>query len=268
MAHSMDQDAYLAVIREQSERFLEALSGVPLDARVPSCDGWTAADLLWHLGEVQHTWAQVAAGADGDAVAVPPRPDGVAELRRFVATAGTELLAALAGRPADAPCWSWHPAGGSLGWLARRQAHEALIHRVDAQLTAGLDVRPPAVELAADGVDEVLGVFVDGVPDRGEFTPDGVTVDLRVTNGPGVWRLTLGRFRDRSPRSGDEVDVDAASVQRVTGTDPHPVELLVAGHAWDLDRWLWGRGTVEPLVVDGDPAVLERVRALLADATQ
>lgn len=268
MAHSMDQDAYLAVIREQSERFLEALVGVPLDERVPSCGGWTAGDLMWHLGEVQHTWAQVAAGAAGEDVATPPRPDGAAELRRFVATAGTELLAALAARPADAACWSWHPAGGSIGWVARRQAHEALIHRVDAQLTAGLDVRPPAVELAADGVDEVLGVFVDGVPDWGTFAPDGVAADLRVTNAEGAWRLTLGRFRGTSPRSGEPVDVDAAAVRRVTADDPHPVDLLVAGHAWDLDRWLWGRGPVDALVVEGDPAVLERVRRLLAGATQ
>ena len=163
----MDHDAFLAVIREQSERFLEAFNGVAADAPVPSCDGWSAADLLWHLAEVQHFWAVVAAGAPGDDVVEPARPDEVAELRALGARSGTELLSALASRDGSTACWSWHPDGGTLAWVARRQAHEALVHRVDAELTAGLDVRPPSVELAVDGVDEVLTVFVDGVPDWG-----------------------------------------------------------------------------------------------------
>lgn len=268
LEHGPDHEVYLVVIREQSERFLEALVGVPADAPVPSCDGWTAADLLWHLGEVQHFWARVAAGEAGDDVVPPARPADDVALRRFVATAGTELLAALAARPADAPAWSWHPDGGTLAWVARRQAHEALVHRVDAELTAGLVVRPPGAEVAVDGVDEVLRVFVDGVPEWGAFTPDGVAVVMRATNAPGAWRLELGRFAGAHPVSGEAVGLDAAAVTRVSEDDPRPGELLVVGRAWDLDRWLWGRGPVDALEVDGDPAVLARLRQLLRDATQ
>src|SRR5665648_487518 len=112
----MDHDAFLAVIREQSERFLEALKGVQADAPVPSCDGWSADDLLWHLAEVQHFWAEVAAGAPGDDIVEPPRPKDVAELRALGARSGTELLSALASRDGSTPCWSWHPDGGTLGW--------------------------------------------------------------------------------------------------------------------------------------------------------
>src|SRR5665648_898810 len=99
----MDHDAFLAVIREQSERFLEALKGVQADAPVPSCDGWSADDLLWHLAEVQHFWAEVAAGAPGDDIVEPPRPKDVAE-----------LLSALASRGGSTPCWSWHPDGADV----------------------------------------------------------------------------------------------------------------------------------------------------------
>lgn len=268
MGHAMDQDAYLAVIREQSERFLEALVAVPVDAPVPSCAGWTAGELLWHLGEVQHFWARVAAGESGDDVVTPARPDDEVALRRFVATAGTELLAALAGHPADGAVWSWHPDGGTVAWVARRQAHEALVHRVDAELTAGRDVRPPAVELAVDGIDELLGVFVDGVPRWGAFTRDGVDVALRVTNGLGAWRLGLGRFTGVRPSTGAAVDLDAAAVERVGEDDARPADLLVAGRAWDLDRWLWGRGPIDPLRVDGPPELVARLRALVAEATQ
>jgi uncharacterized protein (TIGR03083 family) len=250
---------------------------------VPTCDGWTAGDLLWHLGEVQHTWAHVVAGAGADDVVVPDRPGDPAALRTFVATAGTELLAALAARPADAPAWSGQPGsrhpgsrypdsgrpdGGTPAWVARRQAHEALVHRVDAELTAGLDVRPPAVEVAVDGVDEVLGVFVDGATSRGTFTPDGATVALRTTNAPGTWRVELRRFAGVGPQNGEAVHLDAAAVARVPDDDPRPAELLVAGRAWDLDRWLWGRGPTDVLDVDGDQALLARLRRLLADATR
>ena len=264
----MEHEAHLAVIREESERFLDAPSGVAADTPVPSCPGWVASDLLFHLGEVQHFWARVASGAAGDDVPDPERPADVVGLRRFVATSGTELLAALVDRDPEAPAWSWHPDGGTLRWVARRQAHEALVHRVDAELTAGRDVRPPSVELAADGVDEVLRVFVDGVPPWGTFAPDGVGVTVRCTNAPGAWRLDLGRFVGISPESGSAYDLDAASVAVVADDDPRPAELLVAGRAWDLDQWLWGRGPVEALDVDGSPELLERLRALLRDATQ
>jgi len=267
----MDHDAFLAVIREQSERFLEALNGVQADAPVPSCDGWSADDLLWHLAEVQHFWAKVAAGAPGDDIVEPPRPDEVAELRALGARCGTELLSALASRDGSTPCWSWHPDGGTLAWVARRQAHEALVHRVDAQLTAGLDVRPPSVELAVDGVDEVLTVFVDGVPDWGSFTPDGTRVRLTCTNAPAAWELALGRLTGTGPESGTHHDLDAGQVRRLSagGDASEPsADLTISGRAWDLDRWLWGRGGLEALAVTGDAALVERVRELLVGATQ
>jgi uncharacterized protein (TIGR03083 family) len=260
----MEHQSFVAAIREQSERFLNVLRGVDADAPVPSCAGWTAADLLWHLGEVQHLWAEVARGAAHDDVVPPDRPDDVASLRKLVATSGTELLGALADRePAD-ECWSWHPDGGSIGWLARRQAHEALIHRVDAELTAGVDVRPPAKKLALDGVDEVLRVFIGGVPDWGEFAPDGQRVLLTSTNLPGRWALELGRFTGTGPESGNAHDLGAALL--VDGSADADAE--VAGHAWDLVLWLWGRGGTEHLGITGRTDLVDRVRALAAEATQ
>ncbi|MDO9633218.1 MAG: hypothetical protein Q7I92_15065, partial [Humidesulfovibrio sp.] len=162
-------------------------------------------------------------------------------------------------------CWSWHPDGGSIGWLARRQAHEALIHRVDAELTADLDVRPPSAELALDGVDEVLRMHLDGVPGWGTFTPDGLRVRLTSTNLTGSWVLALGRFTGTGPDS-VEHDLDAAAL--TDGADPGSVDAEVAGHAWDLDRWLWGRGDAEHLEISGRPELADRVRVLAAEVTQ
>ena len=70
----VDHDGHLRALQDQSARFLQALEGVPHEAEVPSCPGWTAADLLWHLAEVQQSWTLVAHGADLEDHEEPPRP--------------------------------------------------------------------------------------------------------------------------------------------------------------------------------------------------
>lgn len=265
MEHTaIEHTAYVQAVREQSEHFLEALAGVDPATPVPSCDGWTAADLLWHLGEVQHFWAQVTRGASPDEVTTEDRPADDA-LPDFVARAGTALVLALAERAPSDTAWSWHDDGGTVAWIARRQAHEALVHRVDAELTAGRDVSPPPVTLAVDGVDEMLRVMVDGVPGWGEFVPDGATVRIAAESGD-TWVLALGRFLGTSPDSGTSYDLDAAAV--LAEDDGGADTLVVSGSAWDLDLWLWGRGGTESLQVEGDPALTRRVRELFAEATQ
>lgn len=263
----MEHTAYLDTIRDETQRFLEALAAVPGDTPVPSCRGWAADDLAWHLAEVQHFWAEVVStGQDGDHVVAPERPTSTAELAELAARSGTELLAALAARSPQDRCWSWHDDGGSVGWVGRRQAHEVLVHRVDAELTAGRAVTPPSAELAVDGVDEVLRVMVDGVPAWGTFTPDGLTVRFVSTNVPATWVLALGRFTGTGPDSGTEYDLDAAALLHEDGGGVDA--LTLEGPAWDLDRWLWGRGDLAGVAVSGDPALVERLRALVADATQ
>ena len=57
-----------------------------------------------------------------------------------------------------------------MGFVRRRQAHEALIHRIDAELTAGRRT-PVDPLLGADGVDEALRVMYGGVPGVGQVHP-------------------------------------------------------------------------------------------------
>ncbi|HOQ54008.1 MAG TPA: maleylpyruvate isomerase N-terminal domain-containing protein [Micropruina sp.] len=72
---------HTAVIATETQRFSVAIEGADPDAPVPTCPGWTVADLAWHLTEVHAFWAEIlrsGAVTDDDQEAVeqakPERP--------------------------------------------------------------------------------------------------------------------------------------------------------------------------------------------------
>lgn len=262
----MEPIDYRAVVSAQSARFGDVLAGTALDAPVPSCPDWTAADLTWHLAEVQHFWSAIVGGLLPDPDLVPDlvRPDDteLVDLQRRQAAA---LLEAFTRRAPDDACWSWADDGGTVGWILRRQAHEVIVHRVDAELTAGREVTEMAPTIATDTVDELVTVMVDGVQDWGTFTTDGATLDLHATDVDRRWRLRFGRFTGTSPTSGRTYDLDAAGR---TAVDASHADGEISGNAWLLARWGWGRGDLADLSVTGDPVLAQRLRTVIADGTQ
>ena len=154
--------------------------------------------------------------------------------------------------------------------MLRRQAHEALVHRVDAEQTAGLPVGDPGIALAVDGVDEMLGVMVSGLPPWATFAPDGQRVRLLATDAGREWVMAFGRFHGTSPSTGRVYDEECAEL--VGGApwegEDQDVTATVAGAAWDLELWLWGRGSLDGLARDGDQAAIDRLRAVVAESTQ
>jgi uncharacterized protein (TIGR03083 family) len=262
---------YAEVIRRESARVADVLAQAGLTAQVPACPDWSAADLAYHLGEVQDFWSQIVGNAPAgpdDATDTERRPDD--ELVPFLRTRTQALVDALAAHdPAD-ECWSWSAAGGTVGWVLRRQAHEALVHRVDAEQAAGVPVGDPGPSLAADGVDELLGVMVSGLPTWAGFTPDGQRVRLLATDAGREWVMAFGRFHGTSPTTGKEYDEECAEL--VGGApwegEDDDVTATVSGTAWDLELWLWGRGGPAGLQRDGDAAALDRLRAVIVESTQ
>lgn len=256
---------HLASLRADSDRFLEVIrSGEPV-APVPSCPGWRLADLGWHLTEVQYFWACIVEGALAEPGEVAPlqRPADD-ELADTFARHTARLADALAARSPDDACWSWHAAGGSVGWVRRRQAHEALVHRVDAEQAVD-DRTAVDPRLANDGVDELVRIMLTGVPAWGRFSPDGTTAVLETTDRPGSWCLELGRFTGTSPESGNAYDLDAAELLEERPADP---TATLRATSTDLDLWLWGRGPADVIAVTGGRAVVERIRAMAAESTQ
>lgn len=262
MTENLDFDAHVA---RESARFAEALRAALPDTQVPTCPDWDAADLLWHLGKVQAFWATIVRDRIIDAAQAdqldPVRPDDRAGLFAYFEQASRDLQVGLAAVADDAtPAWTWS-GDQTVGFIRRRQAHEALIHRVDAELTAGSRT-PMNASLCADGVDEVLQVMYGGAPPWGTFAPDeGGRLRLTATDIDASWLIALGRFTGIDPA--DDTAVDEADI-RVLQDDTGEGVAQISGTAADLDCWLWHRPAVGHVEHTGDPEVLQAFRSVVA----
>ncbi|WP_377322978.1 maleylpyruvate isomerase family mycothiol-dependent enzyme [Pimelobacter simplex] len=259
--------AYLDHIRTESARFADVLATCPPDARVPSCPDWTAADLLAHLGGVQEFWTGVIAGrpaapTEDDAESPAPLASYADELARFRENHAAFVATLEAADPAE-PAWSWSGDDDqNVAFTFRRQAHESLIHRLDAELVAG-QVTPLPAELATDGIHEALDVIYGGLPAWGRFTPSEHYVEYRTTDtATSVW-TQVGTFAGTSPEG---KVYDGEPDQHVVADPGTAPALLVTGTASDLDAWLWHRGDDAGVTISGDDGVRALVTGLLGQA--
>jgi uncharacterized protein (TIGR03083 family) len=259
---------YLGHIERESARFEAALLAAPADAPVPSCPGWTASDLLWHLAEVQWFWGEIVrSGARSpDEYAEPARPADRTGLETFYRVASGGLLAALAAAEPDTPAWTWSE-DQTVGFIRRRQAHEALVHRVDAELTAG-ERTPMDPLLSTDGIDEALRVMYGGCPAWATFVPDTERpLRITATDTGRSWLVTLGRFRGTRPSDGkayDEATLDVADDSSGTLA----ASATWSGTAADVDCALWNRPPLHAIERSGDEALLDAFAGVLAEGVQ
>jgi uncharacterized protein (TIGR03083 family) len=225
----MELDEYLPVLERTNRRFADAAAEAVLargwTAPVASCPGWTLADLVWHLSEVQHFWTWIVrTRAPDPSTYVEPRRRPDEELLGFFVAVSTELETVLAGADPAERVWTWAPRQ-DVAFVLRRQAQEATVHTVDVEQVLG-DVRPIPAEVGLDGLDEWLEVMVPG----------------RLPDGPP---------EDAHPVVFHAVDADAERTL-FPGTKPFPIAALT-GNAGDLLLAVWRRVPLEVLTVDGDP---------------
>jgi uncharacterized protein (TIGR03083 family) len=255
---------HLAHLRTESARFAAVLRDVPPDRQVPTCPDWRTDDLLWHLGKVQWFWATIVRDAveDPEALQPPERPADHQGLSSFFDEASAELQQVLASVDPTEPRWTWAE-DQTAGFIRRRQAHEALIHRIDAELTAGVDHAPIDRLLASDGVDEGLRIMFGGAPPWARLELDGdATLRVASTDDDRSWWLTLGRFDGTSPGGNRYEDEPAIEV---AADDPGaPAAATFTATSADLDRWLWNRPTDDAIGREGDATVYERFERLIA----
>lgn len=266
-------EVYLAHLDRESRRFSAVLAGVDPAVRVPTCPDWSSADLLWHLTEVQWFWGSIAGrpvieSADIELAEAekPDRPAAYPELLTLFETARERLAAAVEDGSDDLPRWSW-AADRTLGFIRRRQAHEALIHRVDAELSAGVPVEPFDAALAADGVDELLRVMWAAMPGWASFSAGGGVIAIECTDTAHSWLIELGRMSGTSPKSGTTYDEPTIAM---LGPGTREPDARVRARAGDLDRWLWNRDTADSAGIEltGSERELDGLAALIAGGVQ
>ncbi|MBP2418339.1 maleylpyruvate isomerase family mycothiol-dependent enzyme [Microlunatus capsulatus] len=259
MPDSLD---HLRHVTAETTRFRAVLAGVDPAAPVPTCPGWDADDLLWHLTEVQSFWGRVVQQrcTDPDQLTGPDpaRPADRDALLALSRDSTDALARTLRRTPAGTPVWTWAD-DQSAGFVLRRQAHEALVHRVDAECTAG-DRTPLDPALAADGVDEALRVMFGGAPAGAELAVDAAaTVRLRCTDTGDSWLVRLARVSDADDPAADGPTLDVAAEDHGL-----PTAATVSAGAGDLDCWLWGRPPLGDVELAGDVAVLAGLREVVA----
>jgi uncharacterized protein (TIGR03083 family) len=163
------------------------LAEAELDLPVPSCPGWTVADLVAHLGET-HLWAEHCMRLrDPNA----PEPDAPAtdraRLAAWYAECAGVLVQTLRATDPGSECWTFGPAPRTAAFWFRRQAHEAAMHRWDLGAALGRDLGYPD-SLAGDGIDEVVHVFFPRQVRLGRMAPLGRSLAVHA-DGLGRWVL-------------------------------------------------------------------------------
>lgn len=239
----MDYDEYLDLLTTDSAALLDAAKD-HLEAPVPTCPGWRGRDLVAHVGSVYAHKTVALRGSPGPPEDWPRPPEGSAVMD-YYQQARTDLLAVFRTVDADTPVWTWFPPEQHAGFWARRMAQETVVHRYDADRTAGLatDIGPG---VAMDGVDEFLRCFLTD-PDL----PGAGAGVLGVRTGGQAWRVAL---------NGPEVDV--------TADDMTDASVVLTGQPVAMLLHLWGRLPADAVQLEGDRAAYDGLAERLAAARE
>src|SRR3954454_19889569 len=183
-------------VAAETVRFVAAVKDADLATAVPSCPGWTLADLVKHTGSVQR-WFSVLLRAR---IQEPPRtrdvdlrlPDQENEYADWLAESVTVAEEAFAVTDPNLPMWAWGADQHARFW-ARRMLFETLLHRVDAELALGPRATIDSAT-AVDGNEE----FLVTLPPATFFAPKVAylrgpdkTIRFRVTDEDADWLVRL-----------------------------------------------------------------------------
>ncbi|MFY1688356.1 maleylpyruvate isomerase N-terminal domain-containing protein [Plantactinospora sp. WMMB782] len=280
---------------------LRQVAATDLAADVPGCPDWTVADLVRHVAvtylhkvECMRT-GRIPSSWPPDVSAEEPLP--------LFDRACRALDAEFDGRDPAALAPTWYDPDQTVGFWLRRMAQETVIHRVDAELAIGRSVAEIPADLATDGIDEVLRLFLGyrsrrWPEDFAEVLP-GSAVEILATAGPASWLVRLGPdgatvASDRAAALAATVPVASAgnaTAGPASSATAGPASSATAGPSGNAtagpsgtatagpaatvsaspDRmllWLWRRHDDDAIAWSGDRAAVDRLRLALAPATR
>ncbi|GAA0584975.1 maleylpyruvate isomerase family mycothiol-dependent enzyme [Paractinoplanes ferrugineus] len=248
MQNTLEFPGLLLLIDDRSAAFRATVAAAPsFDAPVPSCPGWTLADLVRHLGRGRRKAAAIVAAGPADAPPTdlgPEPPEDRAALLAWLDESVELLARTLREAGPDRACWTWwgdSQSPSTSGGVARHQVQEVAVHTYDAQLALGAPQPLPAV-VALDGVEEFQFTCCATTT---AWPHDPAVVDYHVVDGP-TWRLRLGG--------------DGARVTRLDpAAAPAEVDASASGTASELVLAFYGRVPLESLKVEGDRRVFDQL---------
>lgn len=255
----MKENTYFARLRErlgEEFRLLRvAVTAADRGTRVPSCPDWDVDQLAHHVaGAYLHKVECIRQGKFPEDW--PPEtldPDPVAVLDEAFA-ALTEAFDEH--RPGD-PAATFLEADQTVGFWIRRMCHETVVHRLDAELAAGLEFAPVPADIALDGVDEFLGLFMGAATRQwtASYTEvlDGADPrPLAIAAAGEAWTLTT---------SGSGVEVSRGSAPTDNPMLENPAA-VVSGEPTEVLLWLWGRAADRAVRREGDAVLIDQLQAL------
>ncbi len=242
----MEYATFVEHVRTDGSLLADAAEGDET-APVPSCPGWSVRDLVAHVAQVyEHKIQCTRLGHAPDPW--PPEWPQADEPVPWFRDAHSRLLQMFDESEATTPSATWWPPDQTVGFWARRMAHETAVHRVDAELARG-EPTPVDAALATDGVDEILHLMLEG--DWSDDADDAMTGQrIDISTGGRTWQVVLDREAVSVTDGGGGADA------RLTG-DPSDVLL-----------WLWGRVPDDRVEQTGDPETHSLMRTRLVMATQ
>jgi uncharacterized protein (TIGR03083 family) len=253
----LDFDRYVAELVSETARLADTLHDLDLDAPVPTCPGWTVADLAAHVARGQRWVTGIIEGRDDHPIPMPETmspPEDTALRTAWIKDGARDMAAAAVRAGSATPVWTW-TADRTVGFWVRRFAHDVLVHRFDAESAAVGTVSDRfdvAIDLAADGVSDVLSTVetlsrADGYESvflglRG----NGETLSFHATDDAlgdvGEWRATRTAGGVTWEHAYGQFDVAvrgrAANLLLVLNRRWSPTRVEVLGDAALFEHWL------------------------------
>jgi uncharacterized protein (TIGR03083 family) len=266
----MENSRFLSCLEADYRRIREVVPG-HLDTPVPTCPGWTVADLTRHVGEVYLHKVECMRDGVGRETDWPPAGLRDEEPVALLDRAYAELIAELTARDPAAPGGTWYGPDPTVGFWFRRMAQESVIHRIDAELGAGAPVAPVPDDLAVDGIDELLKVLL-----AYSFSnwPEGFTDALKDSPGR-TYKIQTDATTDSPTVSWivktapDNLTVEGGPNEKLA--DDVTPDVTVGGTPDVVLRWAWNReAPQEPTAVrtEGTAKALAELRQCVIVATQ